>query len=42
MMIEQPTRRSEINHVHTLEPREGRTVVRTDESFEGPIARLFS
>jgi uncharacterized protein YndB with AHSA1/START domain len=29
-------------HVHTLEQRNGRTLIRTEESYEGLIARLFS
>ena len=29
-------------HVHTLDERNGQTVVRTEESYEGLIARLFS
>jgi uncharacterized membrane protein len=28
-------------HLHTLERRNRSTVVRTEESFEGPVARLF-
>jgi hypothetical protein len=28
-------------HLHTLELRNRSTVVRTEESFEGPVARLF-
>jgi hypothetical protein len=28
-------------HVWHLEPRNGRTLVRTEESFEGLVARLF-
>lgn len=28
-------------HVYTLEPRDGATFVRTQESFEGPVARLL-
>jgi uncharacterized protein YndB with AHSA1/START domain len=28
-------------HVHTLEPRNGGTVVRTEESYDGLVARLF-
>ena len=28
-------------HVHTLEPRDGRTLVRTEESYDGLVARLF-
>ena len=28
-------------HVHTLEPRDGRTLVRTEESYDGVVARLF-
>jgi uncharacterized protein YndB with AHSA1/START domain len=28
-------------HVHTFEPCDGKTVVRTEESFEGLVARLF-
>jgi hypothetical protein len=28
-------------HVHTFEPREGRTLVRSEESFDGLLARLF-
>jgi carbon monoxide dehydrogenase subunit G len=29
-------------HVHTLEQRDGRTLVRSEESYEGLIARIFS
>lgn len=29
-------------HVHTLDDGDGRTVVRTEESYDGLIARLFS
>jgi uncharacterized protein YndB with AHSA1/START domain len=29
-------------HVHTLEKRDGRTLISTEESYEGLIARLFS
>jgi uncharacterized protein YndB with AHSA1/START domain len=28
-------------HVHTFEPRGGTTLVRTEESFDGVIARIF-
>lgn len=28
-------------HVHTLEARNGRTVVRSEESYDGLVARLF-
>jgi len=28
-------------HVHTLEPRQGGTLVRTEESYDGLVARLF-
>jgi uncharacterized protein YndB with AHSA1/START domain len=28
-------------HVHTLEPRDGRTFVRTEESYDGVFAHLF-
>ena len=28
-------------HVHIFEPRDGRTLVRTEESFDGMVARLF-
>lgn len=28
-------------HVHTLEPRDGGTFVRTEESYDGLVARLF-
>ena len=28
-------------HVHTLEPRAGGTLVRTEESYDGLVARLF-
>ena len=28
-------------HVHTLEPRDGRTLVMTEESYDGLVARLF-
>ncbi len=28
-------------HVHTLEPQAGKTLVRTEESYEGLVARLF-
>lgn len=28
-------------HVHTFEPRDGKTLVRTEESFDGLVARLF-
>jgi len=28
-------------HVHTLEPRNGKTLVRTEESYEGLVARVF-
>jgi hypothetical protein len=28
-------------HVHTFEPRDGKTVVRTEESYDGVVARLF-
>ena len=28
-------------HVHTLERRDGRTLVRTEESYDGVVARLF-
>ena len=28
-------------HVHTLEPRNGGTLVRTEESYDGLVARLF-
>jgi uncharacterized protein YndB with AHSA1/START domain len=28
-------------HVHTLEPRDGGTLVRTEESYDGLVARLF-
>ena len=28
-------------HVHTFEPRAGGTLVRTEESYDGPVARLF-
>ena len=29
-------------HVHTLEQRDGQTLISTEESYEGLIARLFS
>ena len=29
-------------HVHTLDHRDGRTLVRTEESYEGLLARTFS
>jgi hypothetical protein len=28
-------------HVHMLEPRVGKTYVRTTESYDGPVARVF-
>jgi uncharacterized protein YndB with AHSA1/START domain len=28
-------------HVHTFEPRDGKTLVRTEESFDGLVARLL-
>ena len=28
-------------HVHTFEPRDGGTLVRTEESYDGLVARLF-
>ena len=28
-------------HEYRLEPRDGKTSMRTEESYEGPIARLF-
>jgi hypothetical protein len=28
-------------HVHTFEPRDGKTVVRTEESYDGVVAHLF-
>jgi hypothetical protein len=28
-------------HVHTLEPRNGKTLVKTEEPYEGLIARVF-
>ena len=28
-------------HVHTLEPQDGGTLVRTEESYDGLVARLF-
>ncbi|TML98042.1 MAG: polyketide cyclase [Actinobacteria bacterium] len=30
------------NHVYTLEPRDGKTFVRTEESYDGLVSRLFS
>jgi uncharacterized protein YndB with AHSA1/START domain len=29
------------NHVYTLEPRDGKTLVRTEESYDGLVSRLF-
>ena len=29
------------DHVYTLEPRDGKTLVRTEESYDGLVSRLF-
>ena len=29
------------NHIYTLEPRDGKTFVKTEESYEGLVSRLF-